>query len=215
MLPGRMVRIVPHPLAFQDSGQLWEWASCSGFRGDISGDGPLAWSDRGRPNRTHTVCSNPGWSCQLRYAPTACLPTACRGPGSHANASVRFGRGLRPLSNGKRHESAKIRRSRGGAPLDLDLGRGLGIVAGQGMGRIVCERGILARSECSVSYPLLPSGPPCRARLDLVPCCILIHIHARVITARPTGTIATRGRRSLSAEFLALLPPPFAWHWLR
>ena len=62
------------PFCFQDSGQLWEWVSCNGFRGEISGDSPLAWSDRGRPNRTYTVCSNPGWSYQLRYAGTARPP---------------------------------------------------------------------------------------------------------------------------------------------
>ena len=86
MLPGRMVAIAAHPFCFQDSGQLWEWVSCSGFCGDISGDGPLAWSDRGRSNRTDTVCSNPGWPCQLRYAAAACLPTACSGPEDHPHA---------------------------------------------------------------------------------------------------------------------------------
>merc|ERR1711969_332636 len=84
-----MVGTAPHPLGFQDSGQLWEWVSCGRFRGEIPGDSPLAWSDRGRPPGTDTVCSNPGWSCQLRHAAAACLPTACSGPVDHTDAPAR------------------------------------------------------------------------------------------------------------------------------
>ena len=40
-----------------------------GFCGEISRSEPLAWSDRGQPNRTHTVCnvSNPGWTARWGY----------------------------------------------------------------------------------------------------------------------------------------------------
>ena len=79
------------------------------------GIGPLAWSDRGRPNRTNTVCSNPGWPCQLRYAGVARLPTASSDPGGHANAPDRF-----------------------------------------------------ASVPATTHGLSLPTGPPCRARLDLV-----------------------------------------------
>ena len=69
MLPERMVGIAARPICFQDSGQLWEWVSCSGFRGDIACQSPLAWSDRGRPPGTYTVCnvSNPGWTARWGY----------------------------------------------------------------------------------------------------------------------------------------------------
>ena len=89
MLPERMVGIAARTICFQDSGQLWEWVSCSGFRGDIACQSPLAWSDRGRPPGTNMVCSNPGWPCQLRYAAAARLPTACSGPGDHPDAPAR------------------------------------------------------------------------------------------------------------------------------
>ena len=159
MLPERMVGIVCHALGFQDSGQLWEWVSCSGFRGDISGDGPLAWSDRGRPNRTHTVCSNPGWPCQLRYAGTARPPHG-----------VQRAWGPRQRPRSVRQPPSEHARPRGNVRHHLGSTARATEFAEQGWG-----------PDQAISYPTnnlpdqfatlsLPAGPPCRARLDLVLC---------------------------------------------
>ena len=80
MPPRRMVGIVPHPLAFQDSGQLGGWARCAGICGRIAGERPPSWSDRAHPDAAHTSfrrlpCQSSRVSWGMR-APGA-SPAAC------------------------------------------------------------------------------------------------------------------------------------------
>ena len=154
MPPRRMVGIVPHPLAFRDSGQLGGWARCAGICGRIAGERPPSWSDRGHPDRTHTSFRRlPCWSshasCGMR-APHASPAAPLRASALATTPTPALG----PLACQRPRTASRQRTGMPPPWLDDSGGR---------------RDGNRTRDR-SPWHPLIPCGAPCRARLDLVFC---------------------------------------------
>ena len=161
-----MVRVVAHPLRCQDCRSSWDWSPQAQNENNISGDGPLSWS-----HRCYT---------EARYIILTCQPRMLVYSGycSCAMRTVRRGCALIPacLWVLPAQRAPFPRCVHGQATFWVLFGSSIAI---QGIpvtwmtSRMVsqCSLGnapITPVEWCACDSRCTPSGPPCRARLDLV-----------------------------------------------